>query len=202
MPHKILDIHTHNADAVDAVISVGPGFRPESSKIYSVGVHPWYTSVPDLDEKLALLMTDARRPEVVAIGETGIDKLKGAPVDVQKDVMRKHVFISEELGKPLILHVVKAFPEIIRLKDGLKPTQPWIVHGFRGKPELARELVRHGFYISLGERFNLESADCIPRDRLLVETDESVCPIESIAEYIRDLDISLPFTIFGFDKRH
>jgi len=202
MPHKIFDIHTHNADAVDAVISVGPGFRFESGKIYSVGVHPWDTSASDLDEKLALLKTDARRPEVAAVGETGIDKLKGAPVYVQTEVLRKHVFISEELEKPLILHVVKAFPEIIKLKDRLKPAQSWIVHGFRGKPELARELVRHGFYISLGVQFNPESADCIPRDRLLVETDESACKIESIAERIPDLDISLPFTIFGFDKKH
>lgn len=202
MSHKILDIHTHNTDAVDAVINVGPGFSPESGRIYSVGVHPWDTSAPDLDKKLALLNADGRLPEVVAIGEAGIDKLRGASVEVQTDVLRRHVLISEEVGKPLILHVVKAFPEIIKLKDELRPVQPWIVHGFRGKPELARELARHGFYISLGERFNPDSVAVIPRDRLLVETDESDCPIESIASRIPDLDISLPFTIFGIDNNH
>lgn len=202
MPGKILDIHTHNAGALDAIINVGPGFRMEPGKIYSVGVHPWDTSAHDLDKRMAILETDARRQEAVAIGETGIDKLKGAPDDVQAEVFRRHVALSEELKKPLILHVVKAFPEIIRFKEELKPGQPWIVHGFRGKPELARELIRHGFYISLGERFNPESAVCIPRDRLLAETDESAMAIESIVECIPNLDISLPFTIFGIGNNN
>lgn len=202
MPGKILDIHTHNADASDAIINVGPGFRTEPGKIYSVGVHPWDTSAHDLDERMSMLETDARHREVVAIGETGIDKLKGAPADVQAEVFRRHAALSEELKKPLILHVVKSFPEIIRLKEELKPGQPWIVHGFRGKPELARELIRHGFYISLGERFNSESAVCIPCDRLLAETDESTKTIESIVERIPNLDISLPFTIFGIGNNN
>ncbi|MDE6655144.1 MAG: TatD family hydrolase, partial [Muribaculaceae bacterium] len=68
-------------------------------------------------------------------------------------------------------HIVRAFPEIIRLRRQEQPTQRWIIHGFRGKPELARELLRHGFDISIGREFNTASAAIIPPDRLFHETD-------------------------------
>lgn len=200
MDHTYLDIHTHNDKADKAIISVSPGFEPESGKFYSVGIHPWNTELDDLDRRMEMLASDAAREEVVAIGETGIDKLKGAVAERQIDVLRTHIALSEKLHKPLILHIVKAYPEIIRLKKELRPLQPWIIHGFRGKPELAKELVRHGFYISLGERFNKEVADIVPRDRLLAETDESDIAINDIASGIQNLDNSLPFAIFGIDK--
>jgi TatD DNase family protein len=77
--------------------------------------------------------------------------------------------------------VVKAYSEIMALKRELRPMQPWIIHGFRGKPELARQLLCADFYISLGERFNPAAAAVIPADRLLVETDDSTMPIAEIA---------------------
>ena len=197
---RILDIHTHNADASDAIISVGPGYDFKDDRLYSVGIHPWGTDTGDIPALLNQLSLDALRTNVMAVGEAGIDKIKGAPVDRQIEILKAHISISEKVGKPLILHVVKAFPEIIRLKMQTAPTQPWIKHGFRGKPELARELVRHGFYISLGENFNPASALAVPSDRLLTETDESRLPIKDIAGRIPNLDISLPFTIFGIDN--
>lgn len=82
----------------------------------------------------------------------------------------------------MILHVVKAFPEIMALRKSLKPTQQWIIHGFRGKPQLAESLLRAGFDISLGEHFNPASAAIIPPSRLFAETDESLLPIEEIVD--------------------
>ena len=84
----------------------------------------------------------------------------------------KWIEISENRELPLILHIVRAFPEIIALKKQLSPKQPWIIHGFRGKPQLASELLRHGFYLSIGEKYNPEAVAVIPRDRLLLESDE------------------------------
>lgn len=117
----------------------------------------------------------------MAIGESGLDRLRGASLDRQEAIFRRQVAISESVGKPMILHVVKAFPEIMRLRRELSPAQPWVIHGFRGKPQLAAELLREGFYISLGERFNRETAEIIPADRLFVETDESRLSVEEIA---------------------
>ncbi len=200
MPSDYLDIHTHNLKARNAIISVSPSFSPDEGKIYSVGIHPWDTAEVLPSDWPDMLLRKAQLPSVVAVGETGLDKLKGADLRHQEEIFLKHVEVSEALGKPLILHVVKAFPEIIGLKRRLKPRQPWIVHGFRGKPELARELVNHGFYISFGEKFNEGVTRVVPTERLFAETDESTLPIESIVAKIPNLDNSLPFTIFGIDK--
>ena len=106
------------------------------------------------------------------MGEVGLDKAQGTPLDIQQKELLKWIEISENRELPLILHIVRAFPEIIALKKQLSPKQPWIIHGFRGKPQLASELLRHGFYLSIGEKYNPEAVAVIPRDRLLLESDE------------------------------
>lgn len=90
----------------------------------------------------------------------------------QTALLRIHYELSETLRKPLILHIVKSFPEIIALRKQWKPTQPWIIHGFRGKPQLARELLAHGFHLSYSEKYNPASLAITPASRLLCETDE------------------------------
>lgn len=184
MIDRLTDIHTHNPEAAfPSVISVEPGAEFIAGKQYSVGIHPYSLAVIDV-APIELLKADAERCEVVAIGETGIDKLKGGPIDRQIEVFEVHAGLSERLGKPLILHVVKGFAEVIALKRKIQPRQRWIVHGFRGKPELARELLHHGFDLSLGERFNKDTAAIIPAERLWLETDNSPLPIAEIAARI------------------
>lgn len=90
----------------------------------------------------------------------------------QTALLRIHYELSETLRKPLILHIVKSFPEIIALRKQWKPTQPWIIHGFRGKPQLARELLAHGFHLSYGKKYNPASLTITHASRLLRETDE------------------------------
>ncbi len=102
----------------------------------------------------------------------------------QLDVLSEHIKLSEQLELPLILHVVKAFNEIIQLRQRINPSQKWIIHGFRSKPELARQLLDNGFDLSLGEHFNAATAAIIPADRLHFETDESSLPISEIAHRI------------------
>lgn len=177
----LFDLHTHHHGRRNAVINLAPGELPEPGFIYSAGLHPWDTDLSDADARLDEVLRLSRLPEVVAIGECGIDCLRGASPDRQESLFRRQVEISELSGKPMILHVVKAFPEIIRLRKELQPAQRWIIHGFRGKPQLAGELLRAGFDISLGEHFNHASAEMIPPGRLYVETDESTLPIEEIA---------------------
>lgn len=181
MTDRLIDIHTHDLTAsAPSIISVEPGAEFIPGKRYSAGIHP-YTLGSGVTPDTERLWADAARPEVVAIGEAGIDKLRGGLIERQLDILRTHIEISEQLGKPLIMHVVKGFPEVIALRIEMKPRQRWIVHGFRGKPELARELLRHGFDLSLGERFNSLTAAMIPADRLWVETDTSPLSIAAIA---------------------
>lgn len=186
----MFDFHTHNLMAKKALISVEPGFTPLEGALYSVGIHPWH-SADVTREKLQRLEADARLDCVKAIGETGLDKLRGGAAEAQIELLKHHIELSETLGKPLVLHVVKAFPEIIVLKRRMQPVQPWIIHGFRGKRQLAEELLRHGFYLSLGENFNAEAARIIPSNRLLAETDESTANIAAIAGRHLQLDPAL-----------
>lgn len=179
--NRFRDIHSHGAPAEGRVVNVDPSAQCDlPSGPVSVGIHPWRADRAD-DEALARLDRWARLPETVAIGETGLDSLRGPSIDVQMPLLRRHALLAETVGKPLILHIVKRWDEIIALKKELKPNVKWIIHGFRGGAAQARRLVDAGFYLSIGEKFNPEAVRAIPADRLFTETDESTLPISEIA---------------------
>lgn len=166
------NIHTHRLDAgSDAVINLPLGMDIPEKGVYSVGVHPW-----DSDrvgkQQLEQLAHVATSPQVVAIGECGLDAMQGAPLDRQEELFRWHIALSERLGKPLIIHAVKTWEALMRLKKEIKPKQQWIIHGFRGNPQLAQQLLNAGFYLSIGEKYNPSTLAIIPPDRLYRETDE------------------------------
>ncbi len=145
----IIDIHTHRPyPQPEGIIS--KALRPDSAEtsemktfqLYSVGMHPWDTQDTEDAGLFARLEEIAAQPNVAAIGECGIDLLRGAPMFRQLLVFRRHVEISEKLRKPLIIHDVKADDIICGLRRDMKPTQPWCIHGFRGKPAAAMALIR------------------------------------------------------------
>ena len=76
---------------------------------------------------------------------------------------------------------------MLRIKKEIKPVQTWIIHGFRGKPQLAKQLLRAGFYLSYGEHFNAESVKITPLGKLMIETDESTKDIADIYQAISDI---------------
>ncbi len=191
---KIIDCHTHDTARKNAIISVAPGYSFVSERIYSVGIHPW--GVSNDDEIMSRFDADVRHPSVVAIGEVGIDKLRGGDLRLQKHRLEQQLDVARGVGKPVIFHVVKAFQELVELNKRLHPSEPWIIHGFRGKPQLAKELLRLGFYLSFGEHFNVDTVAMMPVDRILVETDESILTIEEIASKMPRLDMALPYHLF------
>lgn len=187
----LLDCHTHNPERWrDAIVSCRPGefarlSADYSDAVFSVGVHPWDTATCDaagLERSLQMLEDIATDPRVVAIGEAGLDGLRGASGDVQEAVLRRQIELSEAVGKPLVIHCVRRYDRLLHLQREMRPQQPWIWHGFRGKPELARQILAASprNYISLGERFNPLAAATIPTDRLLAETDEDPLSITQI----------------------
>lgn len=183
----IADIHTHRPDAVDAVISVNPWeFAPVPGLLYSVGIHPWHLHNAT-DAHFAMLEAIARRTDVAMIGECGIDKVRSASaIERQIEAVRFHAALSERVCKPLVLHCVRASNELCALRRLLRPRQPWIIHGFRGKAAVAAQLLKAGFYLSYGERFNAESLINTQADRLLAETDESQQSITEIYTHIAE----------------
>lgn len=182
----ILDIHSHRpAPYPEGVVCLRlsphePLPALLEGQLYSVGIHPWDTG-EDLDPAIFnSLQKLAESPQIVAIGECGIDPLKGGPMFRQLQAFRRQVVISESLEKPLVIHAVKSYDIIMGLKRDLKPTQPWILHGFRGKPSAARQLADKGIYLSFGEKFNPEALAAVPENMILAETDESPLSIEEI----------------------
>ena len=179
MTMELTDIHTHNAaSAAHTIYNSGSIYTPDRN--ISIGIHPWHIN-GRWESELASVAEWAKAENVVDIGECGLDMLKSqASLELQEEVFRAHMRLSEALQKPLIIHCVKAHDRLIALYREARPSQTWIVHGFRGKPQQANQLIKAGFHISLGERFNPDSAKAIPIDRLFIETDESGCSIEEI----------------------
>ena len=183
---RCLDIHTHHpAPQPSAVVSSSVSeFHPIDRQLYSVGIHPWATLHNVSSDEWNQFEATASLQNVVAIGECGIDKLKGGLMFKQLIVFQHQIDLSEKLCKPLIIHDVKAHDIIVGLKRDLNPHQKWLVHGFRGKPTVAKMLTDAGIYISFGEKFNADSLLSMPKDKILAETDESELTIDEIIKGI------------------
>lgn len=188
-----VDIHTHYLPQVsgEAIVNRYPGtFVPEEGEWYSVGIHPWRVRAavtPDVRHEMEALLSLVGHPQVLAIGEAGLDKLADAPVSVQMEVFEYQARLSMEAGKPLVIHLVKAVDGLLKLKQQIQPANPWIIHGFRGKSALAKEYLRHGFYLSFGEKYQEEALRVVPSDRLFLETDESKVPVTELYRHAAEV---------------
>lgn len=179
------DIHTHRFtdSAPEEVLLSCPVLKKEipAEAVYlSAEIHPWHLTAENLScqiERMENMLSDHR---VLALGEVGLDKLTECPYPIQIKAFEEIVSISEAYGKPLIIHCVKSVDELIAIRKKMRPALPWIMHGFRGKPQQADSLLRHGFYLSFGEHYNSQVMKEIPIERLFLETDESNAPIDEL----------------------
>lgn len=165
----------NSSEAAIAMAISRPGLRA------SVGVHPHDAKEVPADY-LSRLADIARRPEVVALGEMGLDYYRDlSPRPVQQKVFREQLALVRELNLPVIIHVRDAFGDLLDIlrKDGLS-SAGGVMHCFSGSWEVARECIQMGFYISLAGPITFknavklkEVAVKVPLERLLIETD---CP--------------------------
>jgi len=166
-----IDFHTHHVPVERDVVAVVDGRD-------TWGIHPWRAdesfTVPDLSDK-------------IAVGECGLDALRGPAMERQEDVFLQHIRLSEQMGLPLVIHCVRAIDMLLHLRRELHPAMPWMLHGFRGKPQQLRSLLDAGFYISFGFHYNEESLLLCPIDRLLLETDDNEgYPVAKIYNNVAD----------------
>lgn len=126
---------------------------------------------------------------LIAIGECGLDRACDSDFELQREVFIKQIELSEQYHKPLIIHAVRSYPDIISIRKETKSNQPWIIHGFNGNEHSAEQLLRHdGIYLSLGDvLFKNEKRaerllDIIPSDRLFLETDVAERSIVEVYE--------------------
>jgi TatD DNase family protein len=202
-PCEYIDIHTHDSRPMAGVFAVEnlmahENLRPENltAKVFTAGIHPWHLNAGNRDELLKYVLQVADNPNLIALGEAGFDKLKGPSIELQRSTFEEQVKIANEKKKPLIIHCVRAWDELLAANKILKPSTPWMIHGFRGKKELALQLIKRGMFLSFWFDFVLrpESSDLIrflPRDRIFLETDGADISIKDIYKKVAvDLKIS------------
>jgi len=185
-----IDIHTHSVPAIGSPAiqnltfsEAEKVFATDQERLFSVGFHPWFANEFSKDSMLVLERW-ASDHRLAFIGECGLDKNSKVSLQKQIDVFQQQICLSEKTQKPLIIHCVGCFNELFDLKKTIKPQQRWIIHGFRGKPQLAAQALKAGCFLSFGEHFNPESVLLTPIDKLLIETDESSLPIEELYKEI------------------
>jgi TatD DNase family protein len=160
---------------------------------YSVGFHPYNVGKVDVRDTLNKVKLSTENPRVFAIGEIGMDKSIEAPIDQQRKIFELQVGIAEFADLPVILHVVRAFNEMIDFMKVHKPAVPMIIHGYNGSPEMAEALLNAGFYLSFGEAIAkehskiVESLLIVPADRLFLETDEGDLDIREIYHFAAEV---------------
>ena len=168
----IVDVHTHNA-------------HTHAQTLDTVGIHPWHATTADL------AMVERLAPSADAIGEIGLDFACNAPREAQDRLFRAQLALAERLEKPVVLHCVRAFEEVVRVLSEYR-LRAVIFHGFIGSTEQTQRAVAQGYYLSFGER-TLRSPKTIaalrstPLSHLFVETDESTTPIEEVYAHIANL---------------
>ena len=181
----LFDAHTHQNYICKDIISIlnfdiareeSLNNIPES--FFSTGIHPWYSEIEKVNQQLQILAGLALNKKCLAIGECGIDKLRGPSLKFQIEIFEKQAQLAHEFKKPVIIHAVKSFSEILHLHRKMKPAAPWIIHGFRKDIIQARQLVDKGIVLSLGGDF-LNHANIlsffaeIDLDFILFESDKS-----------------------------
>ena len=188
-----IDIHTHRFVLANDILAVQntfaadiPGMSKSNDRYFSVGLHPWHINTSNPDPDIRLVEDVSPNPQILAIGEAGLDKLYDVDFDLQKQVFTRQLEIATKAGKPMIIHCVKAFPEIVSLYLESKSKTTLIFHGFNNNLQIAGSLLKHGFYLSFGHALLHEKSNAyrlfsqIPDDRFFLETDDSGNCIEEI----------------------
>ena len=172
----IYDVHTHHLPSTpgEAIVQLTPdAFTLQPGHFYSVGLHPWDIR-DDWRTQMGKLLVMTLHTHVLMIGEAGLDKKNSpAPMEVQMEVFREHVRLSELIRKPLIVHCVKAFDELLSIRKEMKATLPWVIHGFRGGIEQWQQLTRAGLIVSIGKHYDTTLIKELTPAQLLIESDDT-----------------------------
>ena len=140
------DFHTHHlpAPGVKALVSA----ETAVSGVYtSLEIHPWYLPADYSENAYSVA---AKLPEFHALGEVGLDKMRGPDLTVQQKYLAEFLQIAADMDKPVVLHAVKCYQEIFSLLKKFKVRA--MLHGFCGSLELLDELWKRQITVSFSEK--------------------------------------------------
>ena len=147
-----INTHTHSQvyDAKIEVVNLPPD-ATDKTNYYSYGLHPWYIGKENCEAQLEILRRVAHEKRCLAIGECGLDKLCTVDFGLQEEIFIEQIKLANQIKKPLIIHCVKAFNELINCLNMHDNMMPVIIHGFNNNENIARVMVDEGYYFSFGK---------------------------------------------------
>ena len=145
----------------------------------AVGIHPAYAAAMTDRNHAHLAEWLQNEPRAVALGECGLDRQCGIPMDTQFSAFERQMDLAAELNVPVVLHVVRAHEETLRvLRRYGRQLPPCLLHGCSASAELAQAYLSLGCVISLGgpatwpgAKKARRIAETVPAGALLLETD-------------------------------
>lgn len=182
------DFHYHNRKNPFGIYNWNLGeHRPEN--FFSAGLHP-YAIDKNWELNFEKVKEISQHQNCLAIGECGLDGLIDVDENLQKEVFRAHILWANEIGKPVIIHCVKRFSELIPFQKIAKI--PLIIHGFNKRENIAEEMMKHGFYLSFGKSvlhgLSLQAiVKEIPTEKIFLETDDAGFNIEELYEKVAEI---------------
>lgn len=185
---KLIDLHTHCEEMAANPFAIRQlelhDKQPEGG--YSFGLHPWRTTEErEVGLTLSRLeeLLQSNRPPLL-IGECGLDRLRGATMERQIELFEAQLCLAARFRRGVIVHCVKAWEELEQLAK-CHTELPLLIHGFRGSPQLAQQLLRHpNISLSLGFRYNAATLSVIPVECLFLESDTLCFNLESLYEEV------------------
>ena len=189
-----INTHTHAQlyDAKIEVVNLGIG-SVEKTNHYSYGLHPWFIQKETFEDQLYQLKIMAHEKRCLAIGECGLDKLSTVDFKLQEEVFIEQIKIANQIKKPLIIHCVKAFNELMNCLNLNDNAVPVIMHGFNNNENIAQVLANEGMYFSFGKAllgYESNAAKAIKnvgRKNFFLETDDADISIKYIYKKASEL---------------
>jgi TatD DNase family protein len=201
---QFFNLHTHkftNQPNVLELVNQYPWEFDGTIPFYSIGIHPWFIVEERLESDFEILESKLQEPSCLAIGECGLDKRIEVSMELQQLVFEKQLLLAQKYQKPVVIHCVAAFQELIEIIKKLNITVPILIHGFSKSEQLAKQLVDKGFYISFGKyllpsrSFGTELETVfrnMPNDRFFLETDtvaESLPTVYALAAKYKGISV-------------
>lgn len=180
-----INIHSHHAGTGTVIQNYYSGFAAiPATGYYSAALHPWYITEIVWQQELALLTAVSNQKNIVAIGECGLDKICDTNFVLQQTVFAAQIQLANTISKPLIIHCVKAYDEVLEALRQQQNKMPVIFHGFNKSKELAMQLIHKGYYLSFGGALaqpHLQTVlAALPVEKIFLETDDAAVSIENI----------------------
>jgi TatD DNase family protein len=181
------NLHTHIIDnQLDklSILNLYPNENIPEKSYFSTGIHPWFIN-EDWENELEIISKNLQHSKCLALGECGLDKRIEIPLELQIQVFENQVFIAKSMNKPLILHCVAAFDEILKVLNDQKFSNHVIFHGFSKNQNIANQLLKKGYYLSFGKYLMSNKEVCnvfknIDNKYFFLENDNSNFSIQEI----------------------